>query len=184
MFSEIRVTQMAAYLLQKNGGRMPYIKLLKLLYLTERQAMAKWGDSISGDSFVSMPKGSVLSQTYDLIKGHTTEVSFWSSLIQDEANYEVSLSRQLESSDLDELSLAETKILDSTFDEFGRLTGFEIVDYTHDNCDEWQDPSGSSFPIRPESIFRAMGKSDDQIQKLSQKYHEEHDLDILKHQLV
>ena len=183
MFSENRVTQMAAYLLKKGEGRMAYIKLIKLLYLTEREAMAKWGESISGDNFVSMPHGPVLSQTYDLIKGHA-ESNSWNQFIKDEANYEVSLVQDFEVSDLDELSLAEIKIMDQTFEKFGHLSRFEIRDYTHDHCSEWENPNGSSFPIKPESIFRAMGKNEQQIQKLSQKHREQIQLDCLKAQLL
>lgn len=184
MFSEIRVTQMAAYLLKKRGGRMAYIKLLKLLYLVERQAMAKWGESISGDLFVSMPHGPVLSQTYDLIKGDAQSPCPWNKLIKGETNYEVSLVHNIEIEDLDELCAAEIKILDQIFENFGRMSRFEIVKYTHDYCAEWDDPQGSSFPIRPESIFRAMGKNDDQVQKLSKKYHEQRQLDSLKTQFA
>jgi len=68
MFSEPVVTQMAAYLLKKRGNRMAFIKLIKLLYLAERKAVSKWAEPISGDHFVSMPHGPVLSQTYELIK--------------------------------------------------------------------------------------------------------------------
>lgn len=187
MFSEIRVTQMAAYLLKKREGRMAYIKLLKLLYLAERQAMAKWGESISGDSFVSMPKGPVLSQTYDLIKGHnqlSNSSSPWTEMINDEANYEVSLSHDIDVNNLDELSPAEIKILDLTFEEFGHLSRFEIVEYTHDHCDEWEDPKGSSFPISPEKIYRAMGKSEEQVKSLLEKHREQAQLEYFKTQLA
>ena len=96
MFSEQRVAQMAAYLLQKRGGRMAYIKLLKLLYLTDREAMMKWGESISGDCFVSMPHGPVLSQTYDLIRGFGSSVEDgWDFWVKDEDNYEVSLRQRV-----------------------------------------------------------------------------------------
>jgi uncharacterized phage-associated protein len=182
MFSEIRVTQMAAYLLKKRGGRMAYIKLLKLLYLAERQAMAKWGESISGDLFVSMPQGPVLSQTYDLIKGDTQ--SPWNDLIKGEANYEVSLVHDIEAEDLDELCPAELKILDQIFEEFGHIPRFEIVKYTHDHCAEWEDPRGSSYPIEPKSVFRAMGKNEHQVQKLLEKHNEQQQLDLLKARLV
>jgi uncharacterized phage-associated protein len=186
MFSEERVTQMAAYLLMRGGKRMAYIKLLKLLYLAEREALAKWGESISGDHFVSMPHGPILSQTYDLIKGHTPsiEVCPWQKMIRDESNYEVSLLNDIDIEDLDELSPAEIKILDDTFNKFGHMSRFEIVDFTHSNCPEWEDPRGSSFPISPENIFRAMGKTEDQVQKLFEKYREQQQLDSLKSQLI
>lgn len=178
MFSEVKVTQMAAYLLKKRGGRMSYMKLIKLLYLAERQAMAKWGESMSGDKFVSMPHGPVLSETYSLIIGETE--GYWNELIKGEANYELSLVHDVEIEELDELCLAETKILDQIFDTFGEMKRFEIRDYTHDHCTEWQDPKGSSFPIKPEDIFRAVGKSESQVKELVKKYTEQQQLDALK----
>lgn len=186
MFLEARVTQMAAYLLGKTEGRMAYIKLIKLLYLAEREAMAKWGESVSGDHFVSMPHGPVLSQTYDLIKGSalSEETSPWNTLIKGEANYEVSLRQTVDSNNFDDLSLSELKILDQVFEDFGHMSRFEIRDYTHDNCSEWEDPNGSSFPIKPESIFRALGKNQEQTQRLVIKHNEEALLDSLKHQLL
>lgn len=178
MFSEIKATQMAAYLLKKRGGRMSYMKLIKLLYLAERQAMAKWGESMSGDKFVSMPHGPVLSGTLDLINEDTE--GCWNELIKDEANKEVSLAHDIEIEELDELCLAEMKILDKIFDEFGKMNRWEIRDYTHDHCAEWQDPNGSSYPINPKDIFRAVGKNESEVEKLVRKYTEQQQLDTLK----
>ena len=182
MFSEERVTQMSAYLLMKRGGRMAYIKLIKLLYLAERQAMLKWGESISGDNFVSMPHGPVLSQTYDLIKGHVCQDgdSPWESLIRDEDNYEVSLSREVSTEDLDELSSAEIDLLDNAYASFGHMSRFEIVDYTHDNCPEWTDPDGSSFPISPKSMFLALTDDEDKSGRLLHSFAEQKQLDQIK----
>jgi uncharacterized phage-associated protein len=182
MFSEIKVTQMAAYLLRKRGGRMSYMKLIKLLYLAERQAMAKWGESMSGDKFVSMPHGPVLSETYSLISGETD--GCWNELIKGEANYELSLAHNIEIDDLDELCLAEMKILDAIFDEFGQMKRWDIRNYTHNYCKEWQDPNGSSFPIKPEEIFRAVGKTESEVTKLVRKYTEQQQLNQLKSALV
>lgn len=39
MFNEEKVAQMAAYLLKKHGGSMRFIKLMKLMYLSDRKAM-------------------------------------------------------------------------------------------------------------------------------------------------
>lgn len=182
MFSEIKVTQMAAYLLKKRGGRMSYMKLLKLLYLAERQAMAKWGESMSGDKFVSMPHGPVLSETYSLISGETE--GYWNRLITGQADYEVSLAQNIEIEDLDELCLAEMKILDAVFDKCGKMSRWKVRDYTHDHCAEWQDPNGSSFPIRPEAIFRAVGKTEPEVEKLVRKYTEQQQLNQLRAELV
>lgn len=182
MFSEQRVAQMAAYLLQKRGGRMAYIKLLKLLYLADREAMGKWGESISGDCFVSMPHGPVLSQTYDLIRGGGSAVEGgWDFWIKDEDNYEVSLRhRDARRDGFDELSDAELEILDGVFEKFGRMKRFEITRYTHDHCAEWEDPHGSSFPISPEAVYRALETKEEKVQALLKQHRTLTDLDTAR----
>lgn len=179
MFSEQRAAQMAVYFLQKRGGRMSYLKLLKLLYLADREAMSKWGESISGDCFVSMPHGPVLSQTYDLIRGAGSPLdSGWDFWIKDEDNYEVSLRREVPNRDcLDELSDAEIEILDAIFARFGWMKRFEIRQYTHDHCAEWEDPHGSSFPISAEAVFRATVADENKIQALLRQHKYLADLD-------
>ncbi|MDC5850905.1 Panacea domain-containing protein [Vibrio europaeus] len=181
MFSEEKVTQMAAYFLLRNDRRLPYIKLIKLLYLAERKAFEKWGTSMSGDRLVSMPYGPVLSQTYNLIQAHAPEeTSPWQTCIKDEADHEVSLKDELDLDDLDELSRSDCRILDSVFELYGHMKPFELVDYTHRECAEWEDPNGSSYPIRPDSIFRALGKNDEQVEKLMEKYREDQALESIR----
>jgi len=48
---------------------MNYLKLMKLLYLADRESMRRNGRPISGDRYVSMDHGPVLSQTLNLING-------------------------------------------------------------------------------------------------------------------
>lgn len=56
-FIEAKATQAAARLLRNRGGKMSYMKLIKLLYLADREALAQWGRSITTDTYVSMDKG-------------------------------------------------------------------------------------------------------------------------------
>ena len=181
MFSEERVAQMAAFFLEKRGGRMAYIKLIKLLYLADRAAMGKWGESMSGDCFVSMPQGPVLSQTYDLICGmESSSEAGWNHWIQGETNYEVSLKKPVTRDDLDELSDAEIEILEDIFKKFGHFKRFDLVKYTHDHCSEWEEPHGSSFPICPETIFRALGKSEEQVQAFVKQHNMQTQLNAVR----
>ncbi|AVI66961.1 hypothetical protein CKQ84_14305 [Shewanella sp. WE21] len=157
MFSEIKVAQMSAFILHLNGQKMSYLKLIKILYLAEREAVSRWGDSMSGDNFVSMPHGPVLSLTYNLITGGSRmESDGWNKFISGCANYEVSSNlTNPDRDDWDELSDAELAIIESIFNKFKHLTRWELVDYTHDNCKEWIDPKGSSAPISLEKIIYA-----------------------------
>ena len=66
-FNERKATQAAAFLLKIRGGRMSYLKLIKLLYLADRAALARWGRPITTDRHVSMNHGPVLSRVLDLV---------------------------------------------------------------------------------------------------------------------
>jgi uncharacterized phage-associated protein len=170
MFSEEKVAQMSAFFLDKANGRMAYLKLMKLLYLSDRESMQRFGESISGDCMVSMPHGPVLSRTYDFISGSSSSnnATGWSHWIKDEANYEVSLILNDYSRDeLDELTDVDLGILFQVFSDFGHMDRFEIRDYTHNNCAEWNDPHGSSYPIKPQDVYRALGKNEEEIQALT-----------------
>jgi len=60
MFSEKKIAQVAAFFVSKAGGRLNHMKLLKLIYLSDRESLDQWGEPISYDS---MERGSVLSST-------------------------------------------------------------------------------------------------------------------------
>ena len=53
-FNEEKATQVAGALLLKAGGDMPYLKLIKLLYFVDREALLRWGRPVTTDRLVSM----------------------------------------------------------------------------------------------------------------------------------
>lgn len=155
-YREDRATQAAARLLQLRGGTMSYMKLLKLLYLADRQALLELGRPITFDRFVSMPHGPVLSRTCDLIASEPDpdRPSYWGQHISPPYNYEV----KLVAGDVpnDQLSPAEEAVLDSVFKKFGWMNRFQLRDFTH-TLPEWQDPYGSSIPIDVRDVLLAQG---------------------------
>lgn len=64
VFDERKATQAACYLLSLNGGRMNYMKMIKLLYLSDREYITSYSNSITTDSYVSMDNGPVTSKRY------------------------------------------------------------------------------------------------------------------------
>lgn len=163
-FSDLKVAQMAAYFLSRRGGQMAYLKLLKLLYLADRESMDRFNSTISEDTHVSMPNGPVLSRTLNLITGQI-ESPQWRSWISPDAGYEVSLSRPVHATEeLDELSQADVEILEHIWVTYGHLTRWQLVDYTHEHLPEWVDPRGSSTPINPIATFSALGRSPEQAE--------------------
>lgn len=156
-FREDRTTQAAAHLLRLHRAKMPYLKLIKLLYLADRKALLELGRPISYDLFVAMPHGPVLSRTYDLILGEPEADSYWRRYISVPENYEVELLGETPS---DQLSPAEEVILDSVFREFGWMDKWALRDHTH-KLPEYHDPSGSSVPIGIMEILTGQGISED-----------------------
>src|SRR2546422_3039383 len=67
-FNERRATEAAARFLKLRGGRMSYLKLIKMLYFLDREALLWWGRPVTTDRYVSMDNGPVVSRIYDLIR--------------------------------------------------------------------------------------------------------------------
>jgi uncharacterized phage-associated protein len=159
-FDAEKVTEAAAFLLNLRGGRMHYIKLLKLLYIADREALGAWGIPVSNDNYISMDNGPVLSQTYNLIKDGGR---VWSEFISAPfGDYEIQLTGIPPKR---KLSLAEENMLRRVFDQFGHSNRWDIVDYVH-KFPEWRDPHGSSIPINIEEILRALDESPENIRAI------------------
>ena len=164
MFSESRTAQMAAFFLDKTTEKkMPHLKLMKLLYLSDRESVQETGLPISWDLPVSMPHGPVLSLTLNLMNGdwESDTTDGWASWISGKENYEVGLVRSVSRKALDKLSDFDLDVLESVWARFGEMDQWRIRDWTHDHCAEWQDPDGSSRPISPGEILRAVGYNDE-----------------------
>jgi uncharacterized phage-associated protein len=160
-FNERKATQSAARLLELRGGRMSYLKLIKLLYLADREALLRWGRPITTDRFVSMERGPVLSRLLDLVSDGDDPGTpcIWAKYISAPANFEVELTSD---AGREELSDAEVGLLDEIFHEHGKKTRWQLVELTH-KLPEWKDPQGSAIPISVRDILKAGGKSELEI---------------------
>ena len=137
-FREAKTTQVAARLLELRGGPMSYLKLIKLLYIIDREALLRWGRPLTGDRYVSMDHGPVLSQTLNLIteEPRPDEHTFWAEHISQPENFEVRLKNPAAS---DELSEAELQLIDEIFGRYGRMKRWDLVDLVHHRHEERVD---------------------------------------------
>lgn len=181
MFNECKSAQMAAFFLSRTvEGRMAHLKLMKLLYLADREAVRTLGLSMSGDRWVSMPHGPVLSMTLNLMDGDMESLpGGWETWISAKENHQLSLRKPLAPEDLDELSAAEWAVLEAVWRQFGGMDQWEIRDWTHRHCAEWQDPHGSSYPISYQSVAGAVGFDEAAANQVAAHIEAEHDLDRL-----
>ncbi|HXJ94268.1 MAG TPA: Panacea domain-containing protein [Terriglobia bacterium] len=152
-----------AFLIEHEGGELDMFLGLKMLYLADKEALISWGTTITGDSFVSMPKGPVLSEVYDLFKGTGNKKlqAEWDSVFSEKVNHCV---RLLKDVDIDVLSEREMELLETARKEINSFAPWEVARWLHDTCPEWEDPNGSSLPIQPDTILRNAGRTDEEIQ--------------------
>ena len=169
MFDVQKATQIAAYFIWRRGGRMSYLKLMKLMYLAEREFILKYGERLTGDRLISMRHGPVLSETYDLFKVGC-QSSEWDKWIAGDKNFELSFKKmdQVNPSDpldlFDCLSNAEVEIFDQIYEKYGHLTRWQLRDLTHTKecCPEWSDPEDSVIPISIKAILTMHGKTEEE----------------------
>jgi len=157
-----KAAQVVAYFASKTPEkRIDVLKVIKLVYLADRESIRKFGFPILDEPRVSMPHGPVNSTTYSHIQGeYDLDACGWSTYLRDRANHQVSM-KQGAPADWDELSDADIDCLDEIWRQFGHMNKWAIRDWTHstNNIPEWEDPNGGSVPIPIERIMLALGVS-------------------------
>jgi uncharacterized phage-associated protein len=163
MFNIEKLIQTCSYLIKKHGFKMNYTKLIKLLYLADKESLDVTNKSITGDSYVSMKNGPVLSRLYDLIRnkhGDREEQMLWNSRFTKDGFSLVAVTDRIPDG---ELSDFEKDVLDSVGERFKNSSFGDMIDYVHKNCPEWKDPHGSAVAISMEDILKGMEKSKEDI---------------------
>lgn len=171
MFNEEKATELAACILSW-GGSMKFIKLLKLIYLADREALDREGHSISTDRWVSMKHGPVPIQTYNLIhqEDDPDRHPVWNQYIENQADYCIGLKKEM---GINHLSEAERAIAEDVWKQYGHLPPWGsdgIVAFTH-RLPEWENPEENphgpqATPIPVQRILLALKKSDEEIQAI------------------
>jgi len=166
----------AAYVTRKRKGqRISIFELLKTMYAGEREALASWHRPITGDNFCSLPKGVVLSRTYNLIKGEVmgtnSDMVKWSQHFSARDGNYVQLVAE---PDYDYLSDREREALDKGAELIRTLIAKHgrIADVLHDLWPEWKDPQGSgkgSIPLTPEEVLSQVIEDDDEAERVARE---------------
>jgi uncharacterized phage-associated protein len=160
-YREDKAAQVAALFLTLRGGKMSKIKLIKLLYIAEREALIRWRRPIFFDRYVSMDKGPVVSKTLNIMNGDEKDKSGpWDEAIsQPDGDFKVEIKND---PGRGSLSDAEEKLIREVYEQYGNIYRWDLCKLTHD-FPEWIDPKGSSIPIRYEDILGGAGKTDVEI---------------------
>jgi hypothetical protein len=156
-FDTLRTVQAAAVLLKMEGGRMTRLRLLKLLYIADRESMAETARPITADDVVAMDHGPVLSKTYKLIRGEAgADNATWDKYIARDGTRDHVLISDPGEGQLSDYFI--TKLRGISALRRG-MTDYQIADETH-MFPEWiknQPPEGSKQDIPLHDILDALG---------------------------
>jgi uncharacterized phage-associated protein len=170
LYDERKAADAAMYLLVRARAPMNVTKLNRLLYLAERESFAKHAEPLTGDHLQVFEKAPVLFSTHQRLAG---EVAGWEDRIANLANHEVEVRRPILSESPEtyferstRLSDADISVLDAVWDQFGSKDRYALDDYIHSNCREWTDKNHNPSEVSHESLFVALGYSDDAVAEL------------------
>lgn len=164
----------AVFLNHADGHELSRIKLMKLLYLADRQAIAEYGSTISNDRLVAMPFGPALSRTLSAMRHPESAPREWSRWVLTVPPHTHRLAPGADVAEVAMLSDAEISVIDQTWARFGSWDQWDLKNWTHDpaNIPEWTDPQGSSFAITLEELGRAVGMPETEVQALVEQQKE------------
>jgi uncharacterized phage-associated protein len=167
-FNEIKTTQAASLFLKNNDGKMSYMKLIKLLYLVDRQALKLWERPLTGDVYFSMKHGPVLSNVLDIINngGDPEDNSYWYRHITQPKDYNIEL-KELPGTDT--LSQRELELINELDEKFKDFDQWEMVEICHDILPEWENIGGSRKLIEIETILDKVDKSEEEIKAVDEE---------------
>jgi uncharacterized phage-associated protein len=169
-----KTVQIINQILRRNRGSINYTKLIKLLYIADKDALSKYDTTITGDKYCAMDNGPVLSEIYDLIRGKSVNSHYqlyWDGFFC-KKDYDLIL---VHKNNLpgDKLSAAELEILDSVDAQFKKKSYSDMIKYVHNQElfpeIKWDGAKQSSIPLPVEEILAKLGRSESEIEAIEKE---------------
>jgi hypothetical protein len=168
-FDVTKATEVACQFLQREGGSINIMKLIKLVYLLDRLSLERRGIPVVGGAYFSLPNGPITSELLDLVNSGGLwglQNCRWEEFISDRQNHQVVL---VKDAGHGHLSDSEVALLEAVYLEHGKKTQWELRDWCHEHCEEWTPLEDGRERIGLERIARALGKTGEQITRLQEE---------------
>ncbi len=161
-----RSLEASAYLLQLGGGSMEYIRLLKLLYIAERELLAEDASPLTGDICTAMDHGPVLSTVQDIILDRNWQGAEWHQFIA-RTGYSIKLAAD---PGFDHLSASVVTKLREVHSRYSEMNVWDLVKLSQ-AFPEWnKNYSGSGCrPIPLEDILEGMGAEEGTLEAIREE---------------
>jgi uncharacterized phage-associated protein len=168
-FDTAKATEVACLFLEKAGGQVNVMKLVKLIYLLDRLSLDRRGIPVVGGDYLSMRNGPVTSELLDMLNAGRLfgdKDTRWEECISDRQNHDVRLEKQPAR---EHVSDAEVTLAAEIWDQHGGKDQWQLVEWCHANCQEWTPVTRGCAPIAIERIAMALGKEPKEVQRLRQE---------------
>ncbi len=152
----LKTIQATAFLMGQPGkDAKAYLKLMKLLYLAERESLLETGHPLTGDKTWAMPHGPALEETCDLMNGSEKDAQ-WDRYLKGVGDRELEI---ITDPGTDRLCQYECDKLADIAQRFADKDRWETRDETH-HLPEWdkKKPGRSRKRILVKDILDAGGK--------------------------
>ena len=138
---ERKASHVAAAFVLRNRRPMGVLKLMKLMYLADREAMRRFVFPITFDGIYALRNGMALSRTYDLMIGKlgTPTNGEWARFMGPQSYQGVAVRSNVGKDDLDSLSPNDLEVIEHIWDKYGQLSRDEIVHEVHHQLKEWTE---------------------------------------------
>ena len=168
---ELQAAQVAAAFILRAGRPVGALRLTKLMYLAEREAIQRHVYPIVCDDIYAMRLGMAQSRTFDLMKGKpgTQTNGEWARHIGPPSHQGIGVRRGVRESSLDGLSANDIAVIDHVWRTHGGKSKDELIHEVHHGLEEWathwydEDKKSSAVQVPYESLFRLLrGMPEDQ----------------------
>lgn len=159
--------QAAGVLLERaRASRMSSLRLLKLLYLADREMLLESGRPITFDRFAAFRHGPAPVETNDLLRGQHAGCAKWSAHFSSEG-YETVLVSPPGCGLLSKLAIG---VLSRVQDEVAAVNDWELIDHLKSRLPEWRASSvEGGEPIELLDILGAIGVDREEAEEIDRE---------------
>lgn len=136
-FSYKKATQAINFFASAQNGHIDKLKVLKLIYFSDRFHLRKFGSLITNDTYFAMPYGPVASGTKDILEmsDFLSDIEKDYALCYIEPISGTNYIRAINETNVEEISTSENEVLKYIAENFQHLDSIKLSDLTHEYPD-------------------------------------------------
>lgn len=169
----LKIKAVVLYILKAFPEGLDYIHLFKIMYFAQQNQLKEYGLPIVYDTFVARKHGPIPTLTYKVLRGIEGKVELSAEELKDFADslnvltsqdgHQLIVASKNADYDMDELSVADVKMLDKWIGKCKDMASFDLSDMSHDKA--WKqaknkaDKTGEDVKITMYDMADAVGAS-------------------------